>query len=80
MDQQAKIIEKPHLLFTGANGSRIAGIKVEAIGNQVRGYQHQWAINSYSLSHGGSAYMAGYLGITETELAKIIKECEEIEK
>jgi len=58
----AKVIELPHLLFTGANGHKTFGIKVETI-NPKPGQSKVWAINDVTLKEANKNEVMGNLGL-----------------
>jgi len=73
--QIAKIIKGPHVLFTGANGKKTAGIKVRAL-KKRDGFSSEWCVNCTELNSG---YDPELLGSGPIEMYKIIHECKELE-
>ena len=67
MNQIARIINGPHLLFTGRNGSKTHGVTVQSTlspdESRGRGLRYTWDINHYTIARADLSA----LGLTKTE-------------
>ena len=75
--QTARVVEGPHLLFTGSNGKKTYGITVESIiyteeESRRSGYCHRWNINDHSFQRCIS--ILDGLGLSEVEYEGILEE------
>lgn len=73
----ARIIQGPHLLFTGANGRKTYGIKVKALDPEAvhRGFSDEWLVNDYDIQN---PKWKDKLGLSDEEYKKLIDEINEL--
>lgn len=67
----AKLIELPHLLYTGANGRKTFGITVESINpSPVRA--KVWNINDRTFMQADDKFIMSKIGLSEKEYQSIM--------
>jgi len=83
--QTLKLIQHPHLLYTGANGRKTFGISVERLDmtkedERKSGYQFDFNINDYSFFKYQKDELMEKLGITEVEYNQLVSEFQQLEQ
>lgn len=77
--QIAKIIEAPHLLYTGDNGHKTYGITVEGTEEKKTGYSHKWNINDSTLLNSDHRMVMMKLGLTDAEYVALIENIKQLQ-
>ncbi len=68
---RATIVKGPHVLYTGADGSVTAGVRLRSTTTVPVGVCQEWTVNTFSVS---LQHYREYLGLSEAEHVALVAE------